>query len=143
MELAFLYQCLGYVGRCSFDAILCGTDVDTAQLKYVECNGRWGGTSIPMQLVSRVVAGRRSFTYRAQDYIDPRLKGVPFDALKKIFGTHLYDRRDGVGDVILYNVGCLEGWGKFDIIVLGETLAEVTEFIQKRVPELISAACGG
>lgn len=52
--LASLFQRLGYFGRCSFDAILVGPDPATAEVHWVECNGRWGGTSIPMTLVNRL-----------------------------------------------------------------------------------------
>ncbi|HEX6940288.1 MAG TPA: hypothetical protein VF158_12820 [Longimicrobiales bacterium] len=52
--LATLFQHLGYFGRCSFDAILVGDDPGRAALHWVECNGRWGGTSIPMTTVNRL-----------------------------------------------------------------------------------------
>lgn len=52
--LATLFQELGYYGRCSFDAILVGSDLASAQLHWVECNGRWGGTSIPLTAVNRL-----------------------------------------------------------------------------------------
>lgn len=52
--LASLFQRLGYFGRCSFDAILVGDDPDRAALHWVECNGRWGGTSTPMTTVNRL-----------------------------------------------------------------------------------------
>lgn len=52
--LGSLFQRLGYYGRCSFDAILVGEDPDRAVLHWVECNGRWGGTSTPMTTVNRL-----------------------------------------------------------------------------------------
>ena len=52
--LGSLFQQLGYFGRCSFDAILVGSDPATAEVHWIECNGRWGGTSIPMTLVNRL-----------------------------------------------------------------------------------------
>ena len=53
-RLAFFMQQLGYVGRCSFDAIILGEDLDHAELHWIECNGRWGGVSIPMTLMNRL-----------------------------------------------------------------------------------------
>ncbi len=55
MRLAYLFQALGYFGRCSFDAVITGDDYATAGLHWIECNGRWGGTSIPMTLANRLV----------------------------------------------------------------------------------------
>ena len=52
--MAVVLQHLGYVGRCSLDAILVGNDETTARLYWVECNGRWGGASIPMTLNQRL-----------------------------------------------------------------------------------------
>jgi len=53
-RLAILLQQIGYVGRCSFDAVIFGDDLERAALHWIECNGRWGGTSIPMTLVNRL-----------------------------------------------------------------------------------------
>ena len=53
--LGCLFQKLGYFGRCSFDAIIVGETEETAQVHWIECNGRWGGTSIPMTLANRLI----------------------------------------------------------------------------------------
>jgi len=53
--LGYLFQRLGYFGRCSFDSIIVGESEETAQLHWIECNGRWGGTSIPMTLANRLI----------------------------------------------------------------------------------------
>jgi Pre ATP-grasp domain len=58
-RLACLFQDLGYFGRCSCDAILVGEDPASWQLHWIECNGRWGGTSIPMTLANRLVGNWR------------------------------------------------------------------------------------
>lgn len=54
VRLATLFQALGYFGRCSFDSVLVGQDEQHAELHWVECNGRWGGVSIPMTLTNRL-----------------------------------------------------------------------------------------
>jgi hypothetical protein len=53
-QLGLLFQRLGYVGRCSFDAILVGSNLDGAVLHWIECNGRWGGVSLPLTLAARL-----------------------------------------------------------------------------------------
>ena len=72
LQLATLFQQLGYFGRCSFDSVIFGPDLARAELHWVECNGRWGGVSLPMTLANRlsgdwsrggfVIASRRSPT---------------------------------------------------------------------------------
>lgn len=56
-----LMQQLGYLGRLSLDALLVGETLKNAALHWVECNGRWGGVSIPMTLAGRLgIAGGAS-----------------------------------------------------------------------------------
>jgi len=57
MRLASGLQLLGYFGRCSLDTLLVGHSFDTAVLHWIECNGRWGGVSIPMTIVNRLTGG--------------------------------------------------------------------------------------
>lgn len=133
-----VFQQLGYVGRCSFDGLVVGPGLEDAQVMFVECNGRWGGTSTPMHLMKRVFGDFRVMPYKAQDYVDERLRGLEFPQLAEIFGDTLYDRRTGKGRVLLYNVGGVTDHGKFDIVVTGRTYADVNRFIGERTPALIA-----
>jgi hypothetical protein len=135
-----LFQRLGYVGRCSFDTILVGDSLDTAQIKYVECNGRWGGTSTPMTLLNRVFGDYRKRCYVARDVDDHKLKGMPFQQFVDIFGDVLFDKRTGEGWCFAYNVGCLEPAGKLDVITIGESYDEVRQK-QDRFRALIQERC--
>jgi hypothetical protein len=56
LKLATLFQHLGYFGRCSFDAVIAGCDYSSAALHWIECNGRWGGVSVPMTLANRLTS---------------------------------------------------------------------------------------
>jgi hypothetical protein len=127
-----VYQRLGYVGRCSFDFVLCGDEP-----KFVECNGRWGGTSIPMSLLERILGRDRVPFYRARDYMDSKLEGLPFEELARRIGDALYDARTGKGHYILYNVGCLGAFGKFDVIALGENREEADRRLEEELPALL------
>ena len=51
-RLACLLQHLGYFGRCSFDAVI--VDGLKPDIHWIECNGRWGGVSVPMTLLNRL-----------------------------------------------------------------------------------------
>jgi hypothetical protein len=55
VRMAFLFQQLGYFGRCSLDVVVVGEKWDDASLHWIECNGRWGGTSLPMTIANRLV----------------------------------------------------------------------------------------
>ncbi len=83
--LAGLLQRLGYYGRCSFDAVLAGRTLDEAELHWIECNGRWGGVSIPMTLANRLVGNwrRRPFVVvqREEKLAKPLTVGQAIDRL--------------------------------------------------------------
>jgi hypothetical protein len=66
------------------------------------------------------------------------LLGLGFPHLLKIFGDTLFDRRTGMGRVLLYNVGGVTEHGKFDIVVTRRSFAEVARFIDDGVPARIS-----
>ncbi|MBI5360159.1 MAG: hypothetical protein HZA48_06200 [Planctomycetes bacterium] len=136
-NLGLLFQRLGYFGRCSFDAIVCGRDLGDAAIKFVECNGRWGGTSLPMSLCNRIFGSHLGIRYIAKDVLDKRLRGCSFGTLLKIFEGRLYDCRTGSGDFILYNTGCLEKYGKFDMIALGDIREETEYKAFVEVPEML------
>jgi hypothetical protein len=129
-------QSLGYVGRCSFDFIVVADTPEASQVKFVECNGRWGGTSTPMRLVDRVVEGSRP-PYRAQDYMHHDLVGVGFSEIVRRLGDGLYDPSTGQGRYILYNVGPLAAHGKLDVIALGDTQAEAEQALLADFPRLL------
>ncbi|MEC8025693.1 MAG: hypothetical protein VX223_17305 [Myxococcota bacterium] len=130
-QVARVYQQLGYVGRCSFDFIL-----RDGQLRIVECNGRWGGTSTPMHLVDRLFPRQRP-AYRARDVVEKSLVGASFGELQRRIGEAAYNAHTGRGSFILYNVGPLYAHGKFDVIALGKTVDEATQALEVELPSLL------
>jgi len=130
--LGTAYQALGYVGRCSFDFIVVGD-----ALLATECNGRWGGTSTPMRLMDRLFPGGRP-PYRARDFVAPGLTDAPFARLADALGDDLYDSRTGRGRYVLYNVGCLRGYGKFDVIAIGSSVDEANTALESELPVVLA-----
>ena len=53
--IGFLFQELGYFGRCSLDAIISVDGGGRSKVQWIECNGRWGGVSLPMTLAHRIL----------------------------------------------------------------------------------------
>jgi hypothetical protein len=126
-------QQLGYVGRCSFDFIV----LDDERARFTECNGRWGGTSIPMSLVDRLVPGNRP-PYRAQDFVSRHLMGTSFEEVQSLLGSELYDPASGEGRFILYNVGPLRKSGKLDVIALSTTQERAEAALEVDLVEIFS-----
>lgn len=100
--LGAVFQRLGYFGRCSFDAILVGPDVEHAALHWIECNGRWSGVSLPMTVASRLSGDWRRWPFviaECSDLRGPR-RDLP-DILARLEG-HLYvNGGEPVGAVVL------------------------------------------
>ena len=121
--LGALFQELGYFGRCSFDAILVGEALDSAALHWIECNGRWGGASIPMTLANRLIGdwswqpfvvvqrGRQYMPYKDFTAVLERLKDL------------LLRPRESVGGVVPLIPGRFENGTGIDFMVLSDTLA--------------------
>lgn len=56
--IATVLQALGYFGRCSLDSVICRTPAKPDKIHWIECNGRWGGVSIPMTVAKTLKGGR-------------------------------------------------------------------------------------
>jgi len=134
--LGALFQRLGYFGRCSFDAILVGPDLDRALLHWIECNGRWGGVSLPLTLASRLFGDWRRRPFVIQERSD--LRGPPqdfADILARLAG-HLYVAGGGpVGAVILAPWPLETGTG-YELMVFDSDVELATERA-RRVGECI------
>jgi len=124
LALSRVLQELGYIGRCSFDTIVCGETLEGATLRFVECNGRWGGTSSPMVLVHRLFKNHSSVNWTAGALTIATRPS--FSELVRALGDRLY-RRDGRGWVILNNPACLTAVGTIDVITVGRDQSQAED----------------
>ena len=129
-------QALGYIGRCSFDFILTGDPEGDFQLKFTECNGRWGGTSTPMALLDRLLPGGRP-PYRARDFVYPGLVGAAFTDVLDRVGGEVWNHQLGTGRYLFYNTGPLRAYGKLNVIALGTTQSEADDALEEQLPKML------
>jgi len=118
--LAAYLQRLGYFGQCGFDAILVGDAPESASIHWIDCNGRWGGVSIPIAVASRLVGDwtKRAIIIVQRTHLD--LPSRTFAAvLDKIKGHLIGPGARGEGAVILAPGGLLHGSGLNLLIVAG------------------------
>lgn len=122
MQLAFLLQCLGYFGRCSFDAILLEDGKSGTRAHWVECNGRWGGVSIPMTLVNRLLGdcSRHPFVITQRSHLSGRPRPMA-DAIQTL-GDRLFVAGKREEGAIVLTPGPLEAGTGFDLIVLADSM---------------------
>jgi hypothetical protein len=118
--LGLLFQRLGYFGRCSFDSIVVGSRETNAEVHWVECNGRWGGTSIPMTLANRLVDDWVKVPLAICERRDDRAPTWPFDVFLREMEAHLF-RKDGlsVGAVML-SPSRIESGAGYEVLVFGK-----------------------
>ncbi|NNG02841.1 MAG: hypothetical protein HKM95_01915 [Inquilinus sp.] len=118
-RLGTLFQLLGYFGRCSFDAILIGQSLADARLHWIECNGRWGGVSIPMTLANRLTGdwARHPFIVAERADLDGPGQGLS-EFLSRI-GEDLY--RPGSTDtgVVVLSPSWVEHGNGYQVMVVG------------------------
>jgi hypothetical protein len=136
IRVAAALQELGYVGRCSFDHLVTGDPEGNFAVVFTECNGRWGGTSTPMSLLDRLLPGPRP-PYRAQDVVFPEMVGARLPDLFELIGSDLFETDAGRGRFIFYNLGPLDGHGKFDVISIGNDQEDAERGILEILPKLL------
>jgi hypothetical protein len=122
-RLACFLQELGYFGRCSFDAIVVDDQPGTARLHWVECNGRWGGVSIPMTLLNRLVGDWQRVALVIAERDDLQVVRQNFEAVLAALEPELYAAGGPTAGAIVLSPGRItEGTG-FEFMVLDETPA--------------------
>jgi hypothetical protein len=111
MQLALLFQQLGYYGRCSFDTVAYGPSPEAARLHWIECNGRWGGVSVPMTLAERLTGDMprpaHVIVQRGGLYVRPR----PFQAVRAVFDQPAPKSNPAFGSVCLSPNRLADGTG--------------------------------
>lgn len=142
VKLGTLFQSLGYFGRCSFDAVLVGHDGAAPELHWVECNGRWGGISIPMTLANRLNGDWTSTPPMVLDQVVPQGRGWPLPAFLEALDDELY-RADGPrrrGLIIMAPRRIERGHG-FQVMVLDgsfETAQAHARRLESRLTEMFT-----
>jgi hypothetical protein len=123
--LGRLYQRLGYVGRCSFDMLLVGKSLSSSRVKFIECNGRWGGTSLPMTLVHRLRGPGQPFVTRELRH--DALACLAFEEVRRELDHLLYDANTEKGQVVLFAPRRQEESGAISALVLGDSQQEANQ----------------
>ncbi|MGI2323864.1 MULTISPECIES: hypothetical protein [unclassified Methylococcus] len=121
LQLAHLFQQMGYFGRCSFDAVIAGNDAATALPHWIECNGRWGGTSIPMTLANRLLGDWKRRALLIVQRTDSKNRPCSLPAALARLGPLVFRDRGEEGIVILTPAGLETGTGMHLMSIAGST----------------------
>ncbi len=137
MRLGSGLQFLGYFGRCSLDTLLVGQTLDSAVLHWIECNGRWGGVSIPMTIVNRLTDGGAKAKFvvvqRTGEHQPPQSFAT---ALQALDGILFRPGRHEKGVILLSPVEIEAGRG-VQMLACAETVAAARK-LSDRALEILS-----
>ena len=126
-RIASALQQLGYFGRCSLDALLVGQTLDSAVPHWIECNGRWGGVSIPMTIVNRLTSAGTRSKFVVVQRIGGRGPPQPFaTALEALDGVLFVPGKRERGVILLSPVEIELGRG-VQMVACAETVAAARE----------------
>lgn len=133
MRLATVLQLLGYFGRCSLDTLLIGKTLDSADLHWIECNGRWGGVSIPMTIVNRLRRGAAQSEFVVVQRNGERYPPQPFaEAVRALDGLLFRSGQRDDGIILLSPVEIESGRG-MQMLACAKTVAEARELSDRAV----------
>ncbi|HSG94906.1 MAG TPA: hypothetical protein VLA28_05265, partial [Afifellaceae bacterium] len=111
-KLALVFQRLGYFGRCSFDGIIKGPSIDDGDVHWIECNGRWGGVSLPMTLANRLFGAAFLGGYVIVQREGLAMPERTFAEILRILTGLLYHARsDNEGIILMTTMGLERGSG--------------------------------
>jgi hypothetical protein len=134
--LAQYFQDLGYFGQCGFDTILIGRSLEEASIHWIECNGRWGGVSIPIAVASRLVGDwTRKYVIIVQQthlVMPPR----PFRAILDLLEGHLFSLPDQPEGIILLGPGRLVDGSGLNALVIANTKQAAQRRLQAALKRL-------
>jgi len=123
-RIAYLFQQLGYFGRCSFDAVIAGEDYATGELHWIECNGRWGGVSVPMTLMVRLIGDWSKHPFVIVQRENMNIPPRDFAEVLKLLEGQLYKHGRDKRGVVLLTPGAVERGSGVHFLSLGDTLDE-------------------
>ncbi len=136
MTLAFLFQQLGYYGRCSLDALLVGFSYNEASLRWIECNGRWGGVSVPMTMVNRLLDDPAGSEIMIVQKAHLDLPAKPIHDAINILGGMLFRRGKSLEGIILLSPTGYEQGRGVHFLALAKTLERARELSLKCMKRL-------
>lgn len=135
MRIARLLQRLGYYGRCSLDAVLCRNGNGPPVIHWIECNGRWGGVSIPMTAACQLT-GRQCAPALAilQDHLpnrDLKINGL----LQRLKGL-LLSREDPLQGLVILSPPDHPNGALVNLLAIGKIQAEADDMLRLAVDRL-------
>ena len=139
VAIGTVLQRIGYFGPCSFDAVLRDGRDGTAEVHWIECNGRWSGVSIPLAAVERLRQGQSAggIVIFQDKLVAPHITGTA--GLCAALGDLLYRDGDAEGLMIL-SPPPDDDYLVFNAVALAESQPRAEDIAQAALSRLGSRA---
>ena len=138
VRLGYLFQTLGYFGRCSLDAIIVGQNLSTATMHWVECNGRWGGVSIPITLANRLVGNWQTRPFVIMEESHLNLPYLNLSWIMHRLKDNLYSANKSKDGAVILSPGKIESGNGYELMVFGENVNDALAKAESIKKEIIS-----
>jgi hypothetical protein len=138
--LACYLQKLGYFGRCGFDTILIGDSFRNASVHWIECNGRWGGVSIPTTVANRLLGDwSRKFIIIVQR-TQLNMPSHSLEDILTLLKEHLFRAGQSLEGVVLLCPGRLIDGSGLNLMVIGDTKSSAQAHLEAAINLLTRGA---
>lgn len=138
MQLGYLFQLLGYFGRCGFDAVLVGESLENPKIHWIECNGRWGGVSTPVTLANRLTGDWSSEGLIVVQQSEIRLQPRPFESTLALLDDLLLKRPQKTDGIVLLTPGRLVSGSGMNFMALGKSAEEAQTAATNAITRLVA-----
>ncbi len=136
MRIALLLQAIGFYGRCGFDAVLAGRTQDVAELHWIECNGRWGGVSVPMTLANRLIGDWRNRPFEIVQRQGIRIAPLSVTAAIEMLGDHLFRPGETTEGIVLLTPQRMAEGSGIHFMAMGRTTGRARALAQEALEVL-------
>lgn len=137
LMLATLFQQLGYFGRCSFDAVIAGNDYENAELHWIECNGRWGGVSMPMTLANRLVNNLEERVFVIVQLTGMNFKSRAMAEAQEMMGSDLFKVPESQDGVVFLSPFGIESGSGVNLMAIARTVERAKGLAHRATQKLI------
>lgn len=119
-RIAAFFQNLGYFGRCSVDAIISNGPEGQWQVHWVECNGRWGGVSIPMTLANRLCDDQSQKGLVIAQQSEEVLPAHTVAQVTQLLGDLLFRRGTSKSGIVLLSSPEAQAGARMNFLAIGD-----------------------
>ena len=135
-HIARIFQRLGYFGRCSLDAVIFCTADGADEIHWIECNGRWGGVSIPMTVAGALFANQPAPAISIVQELRPGRQMQTQEILRRL-GDLLFCASDDMEGIVLMSPPEDDNGARINLLSLSQTQISSDEILKEAMRRVL------